>query len=395
MIFHFNDKGEPIGIIPERIIQGAVGTKKVFFVCPVSKGSVVNVCYLLSDGTKTNKHAMTPLDGYEGLDLTDTTGLLCNIWASDIPGTVIAKAGPVKVQFLITDNNGGVISTPLSEFTVEEGIAATEPTENDSYDDLLTLVAKLSTSVENLKDAFEGDLQQEGYIKSLSALDTTYTADENGNVEIPVLNNTNAYTTLGFVKLFGNFAQSGLRWMNYAGNQGLQVVSADDRAIEQRVSNPVITVSNLNKAVIAALSDSHHITLTDEQKATVQAVLGIPDSGTKLYKHSSNVTMYFTSNTDSDITLTGTATTINTISTAYTSGADYMEGHTNALYCELKDDEVGTVYGTFFVTSMVDKAMLFIKYNTKTGAYDSPVVVFHPGAEASGVTFRSDTVTEL
>lgn len=287
MIFHFNDKGEPIGLIPERIIQGSVGAKKVFFVCPISKGSAVNVCFLLSDGTTTNKHPMTLLDDYEGVDLTDTTGLLCNIWEADIPGTVIAKAGTVKVQFFITDTESKVLATPLSEFTVEEGVAATAPTETDSYDDLIALVSRLNTTVENLKSAFNGNLEAEGFAKTVTAFGVSYTSNTNGEITIPAMVGKSNYTVDQKGLITGLDASQHFIDPNSPGL--LKHRSSEFGWIDSRLSGfGVITPGQLNYAVTAALTDAKHIVLTDAQKVTAKSVLGITaseDTPTKLYKH--------------------------------------------------------------------------------------------------------------
>ncbi len=152
MIFHFNERGEPLGFVPEQIVSGSISSKKIFFVCPINEGNVVSVSFLLANGTQSNTHTLTPIDDYTNLSVTDSVGLPCAIYSMDIPGTVIANAGEVSVQFFITDSNGNKIATPISKFTVEEGLSATTPDESDSYDDLITLVSRLGTVTANLRN---------------------------------------------------------------------------------------------------------------------------------------------------------------------------------------------------------------------------------------------------
>ena len=132
-----------------------------------------------------------------------------------------------------------------------------------------------------------------GTIKSISGgtTDNVYTPDENGNVNIPTWQNANeAYQKPTLIKLFGNSVRSGLKWENYSGETGLSLASANSAAISQRGKAGIapITVSNINNAVTAALTDAKHIVLTDAQKVTAKSVLGITaseDTPTKLYKH--------------------------------------------------------------------------------------------------------------
>lgn len=88
----------------------------------------------------------------------------------------------------------------------------------------------------------------------------------NKKVNIPIAGND-----LGVVKTTLN----GSGGLSINGSGGMYIVGSSAAEIGARTngSKPIVP-SNLNDALVAGLTDSHHITLNDTQKATAQSVLG-------------------------------------------------------------------------------------------------------------------------
>lgn len=152
MVFYYNEKGEPLAIIPERINQGSVGSKKVFFVCSVNKGNAVNVSFINSIGEIIEPFLMTPLSDPQILSGASVPQTGYNVWVADLPSVVVAKEGTAKVQFFVDDGEGNRISTPVSDIFVEKGIEFVEPTVTDSYAVMLEQLVRINNSLNAIKE---------------------------------------------------------------------------------------------------------------------------------------------------------------------------------------------------------------------------------------------------
>lgn len=93
---------------------------------------------------------------------------------------------------------------------------------------------------------------------------------QNGVAEIPIASDTQLGLTKGN-KDYGTMVSS-------YDNGAMVLFKADDRDITLRQNKyrPIVP-ANLNTAVISALTDENHITLTDTQKDVVNEILGVSD----------------------------------------------------------------------------------------------------------------------
>lgn len=151
MIFYFKANGEPIGSIVERTFCGAVNAVGTYFACPISSNLVVSVAYTLPDATTTAKLPMqSVLDS--SMQFVDG-GVKFNFWRIDTPSVVTEKSGIVRVQFFISNVDGGIVSTSRCVFEVEEGVNVTPIEDNASYDEIATVISSLNAIIGSMGNA--------------------------------------------------------------------------------------------------------------------------------------------------------------------------------------------------------------------------------------------------
>lgn len=106
-----------------------------------------------------------------------------------------------------------------------------------------------------------------GKIDSISAGGTQLTIDASKNVDIPYATNSG---NAGVVKIDTSYG------ISIGSLNQLQMQKADDNNITTRNANfRAIVPTNLNFAVKSALSDTNHLTMTSEEQAVAQEVIGV------------------------------------------------------------------------------------------------------------------------
>lgn len=153
MIFYFNSNGEPIGSIIDRVFCGSVNASDVYFVAPISSDALVSVAYLLANGETTQKIPMQSVNDESNVNLELEDNVIYNAWKTAIPPLVTTTSGEVVIQFYVSNNDGSIISTARSIFSVEEGLIPKELDSDASYDEIATIISGLNAIVKKVNSA--------------------------------------------------------------------------------------------------------------------------------------------------------------------------------------------------------------------------------------------------
>ena len=153
MIFYFNSNGEPLGSIIGRVFCGSVNAESTYFVCPVNSDALVSMSYLLPNGDISHKIPMQSLGENSGIGIELEDEVIYNVWKADTPFFATKTSGNVMVQFFISSDNGAIVSTAGSVFSVEEGVMPKELNDDASYDEIATIISGLNTIVKKANSA--------------------------------------------------------------------------------------------------------------------------------------------------------------------------------------------------------------------------------------------------
>lgn len=176
MIFFYTATGDLIKQVPEKVYQGSNKANRIWFVCPTGATNVVNVAFKLPDGHYTPKIAMysevvvgdlignvvggamaneTSAGIAEVLDKENTP---YSVWYYEIPQSVTAFVGKVKVQFSIY-NTDETLYSQVTSFDVLPGFPPIQQEEFDSqYDRVMQEIVAINETIQNLGD---GGISQE------------------------------------------------------------------------------------------------------------------------------------------------------------------------------------------------------------------------------------------
>ncbi|MBQ6979798.1 MAG: hypothetical protein IJR66_05035 [Clostridia bacterium] len=154
MIFYYNANGDSLGVFPESVYQGSKKANSLYFICPISRASVVSAVFVLPDGQQTVPYQMDLLSSEEFTGVNDAEGNAFNVWSKDLPASITEQVGNVSVSFRITNASDEIITTVSSFFYVEEGVLVGEIEESDAYQEVLDSFASFSQRLVNVENAF-------------------------------------------------------------------------------------------------------------------------------------------------------------------------------------------------------------------------------------------------
>lgn len=145
MIFFFDNSGNSLKVVPEKVYQGSNKSNTIYFCMPTSVGQSVNAQFLKPTGETLAQQIMAAQGAVIGVTYEDKA---VNVWTLDINSNVTAYAGKVTVQFTVT--LGDVITATASgEFIVSKGVPKVlpEPDEQATYDDIIAMLSSIQGTV--------------------------------------------------------------------------------------------------------------------------------------------------------------------------------------------------------------------------------------------------------
>ena len=168
MIFFYTATGDLIKQVPEKVYQGSNKANRIWFVCPTGATNVVNVAFKLPDGHYTPKIAMYSEVAVGDLIGNVVGGAMANetsagiaevldkentpysVWYYEIPQSVTAFVGKVKVQFSIY-NTDETLYSQVTSFDVLPGVPPIQQEEFDSkYDRVMQEIVAINETIQNL-----------------------------------------------------------------------------------------------------------------------------------------------------------------------------------------------------------------------------------------------------
>lgn len=147
MIFFFDDSGNSLKVVPEKVYQGSNKSNTIYFCMPTSVGQSVHAQFLLPTGEILAQQIMAAQGAIIGVTYEDKA---VNVWTLDITDNVTAWAGKVTVQFTVT--LGDVITATASgEFIVTKGVPKKLPVptadQQATYDQIIETLSSIQGTV--------------------------------------------------------------------------------------------------------------------------------------------------------------------------------------------------------------------------------------------------------
>nr|DAI55033.1 MAG TPA: hypothetical protein [Caudoviricetes sp.] len=147
MIFFFDNSGNSLKVVPEKVYQGSNKSNTIYFCMPTSVGQSVHAQFLLSTGEILAQQIMAAQGAIIGVTYEDKA---VNVWTLDITDNVTAWAGKVTVQFTVT--LGDVITATASgEFIVTKGVPKKLPVptadQQATYDQIIETLSSIQGTV--------------------------------------------------------------------------------------------------------------------------------------------------------------------------------------------------------------------------------------------------------
>ena len=147
MIFFFDNSGNSLKVVPEKVYQGSNKSNTIYFCMPTSVGQSVHAQFLLPTGEILAQQIMAAQGAIIGVTYEDKA---FNVWTLDITDNVTAWAGKVTVQFTVTLGDE-ITATASGEFIVTKGVPKKLPVptadQQATYEQIINTLSSIQGTV--------------------------------------------------------------------------------------------------------------------------------------------------------------------------------------------------------------------------------------------------------